>query len=144
MAWFLLSKTAFGRYIYAVGGNADAAHLSGVRVHRIRTVAFVISGLTASIAGVLVASRVATGQADAGLGLEISAIAAIVIGGTSINGGEGAVWRTVFGVLLVTLVGNGFNLLNLNPIWQQVFMGAVILAAVAIDSWSKKSEGTFR
>jgi ribose transport system permease protein len=144
VGWFLLSKTAFGRYIYAVGGNPDAAHLSGVRVHRIRMVAFVISGLTASIAGVLVASRVATGQADAGLGLEISAIAAIVIGGTSINGGEGAVWRTVFGVLLVTLVGNGFNLLNLNPIWQQVFMGAVILAAVAIDSWSKKSDGTFR
>jgi ribose transport system permease protein len=144
VGWFLLSRTAFGRYIYAVGGNPDAAHLSGVRVHRIRTVAFVISGLTASIAGVLVASRVATGQADAGLGLEISAIAAIVIGGTSINGGEGAVWRTVFGVLLVTLVGNGFNLLNLNPIWQQVFMGAVILAAVAIDSWSKKSEGTLR
>jgi ribose transport system permease protein len=144
VGWFLLSRTAFGRYIYAVGGNPDAAHLSGVRVHRIRTVAFVISGLTASLAGVLVASRVATGQADAGLGLEISAIAAIVIGGTSINGGEGAVWRTVFGVLLVTLVGNGFNLLNLNPIWQQVFMGAVILAAVAIDSWSKKSEGTLR
>jgi ribose transport system permease protein len=144
VGWFLLSRTAFGRYIYAVGGNSDAAHLSGVRVHRIRTAAFIISGLTASIAGVLVASRVATGQADAGLGLEISAIAAIVIGGTSINGGEGAVWRTVFGVLLVTLVGNGFNLLNLNPIWQQVFMGAVILAAVAIDSWSKKSEGTLR
>lgn len=138
VGWFLLSKTAFGRYIYAVGGNSDAAHLSGVRVNRIRIAAFVLSGLTASIAGVLVASRVATGQADAGLGLEISAIAAIVIGGTSINGGEGAVWRTVFGVLLVTLVGNGFNLLNLNPIWQQVFMGAVILAAVAIDSWSKK------
>jgi ribose transport system permease protein len=144
VAWFVMERTVFGRYIYAVGGNSDAAHLSGVRVHRIRTVAFVISGLTASVAGVLVASRVATGQADAGLGLEISAIAAIVIGGTSINGGEGAVWRTVFGVLLVTLVGNGFNLLNLNPIWQQVFMGAVILAAVAIDSWSKKSEGTLR
>ena len=62
-----------------------------------------------------------------------------MIGGTSINGGEGAVWRTVFGVLLVTLVGNGFNLLNLNPIWQQVFMGAVILAAVAIDAWARKT-----
>jgi ribose transport system permease protein len=144
VGWFLLSKTSFGRYIFAVGGNSDAAHLSGVRVNRIRIVAFALSGLTASIAGVLVASRVATGQADAGLGLEISAIAAIVIGGTSINGGEGAVWRTVFGVLLVTLVGNGFNLLNLNPIWQQVFMGAVILAAVAIDSWSKKSGGALR
>jgi ribose transport system permease protein len=137
ITWFLLSRTAFGRYIYAAGGNAEAARLSGVRVDRIRAAAFVISGLAAAIAGVLVASRVSTGQADAGLGLEISAIAAIVIGGTSINGGEGAVWRTVFGVLLVTLVGNGFNLLNVDPIWQQVFQGAVILGAVAIDSWSK-------
>lgn len=139
LTWFILSKTTFGRYIYAVGGNSEAAHLSGVRVNGIRIGTFVISGLTASIAGVLVASRVSTGQADAGLGLEISAIAAIVIGGTSINGGEGAVWRTVFGVLLVTLVGNGFNLLNINPIWQQVFTGAVILGAVALDSWSKKT-----
>jgi ribose transport system permease protein len=139
LTWLMLSKTTFGRYIYAVGGNPEAAHLSGVRVNSIRIGTFVISGLTASIAGVLVASRVSTGQADAGLGLEISAIAAIVIGGTSINGGEGAVWRTVFGVLLVTLVGNGFNLLNINPIWQQVFTGAVILGAVALDSWSKKT-----
>jgi ribose transport system permease protein len=139
VAWFVLSKTSFGRYIYAVGGNPDAAYLSGVRINRIRIATFIISGLTASIAGVLVASRVATGQADAGLGLEINAIAAIVIGGTSINGGEGAVWRTFFGVLLVTLVGNGFNLLNINPIWQQVFTGAVILAAVAIDSWTKRT-----
>ncbi|MFC7550792.1 ABC transporter permease [Plantactinospora sp. GCM10030261] len=136
--WFLLSRTAFGRYVYATGGNPEAANLSGVRVNRIRTIAFMISGLAAACAGVLVASRVSTGQADAGLGMEINAIAAIVIGGTSINGGEGAVWRTVFGVLLVTLVGNGFNLLNVNPIWQQVFQGAVILAAVALDSWSKR------
>lgn len=141
ITWFVLARTAFGRYVFAVGGNAQAARLSGVRVHRIRTMAFVISGLAAATAGVLVASRVSTGQADAGLGLEINAIAAIVIGGTSINGGEGAVWRTLFGVLLVTLVGNGFNLLNVNPIWQQVFQGAVILGAVALDSWSKRDSG---
>lgn len=138
ITWFLLTRTTFGRYVFAAGGNPEAARLSGVRVNWIRIGTFVISGLAAGTAGVLVASRVSTGQADAGLGLEINAIAAIVIGGTSINGGEGAVWRTVFGVLLVTLVGNGFNLLNVNPIWQQVFQGAVILGAVAIDSWSKR------
>lgn len=138
LTWFLLARTTFGRYIYAVGGNAEAAKLSGVRINRIQTIAFVTSGLAAGTAGVLSASRVATGQADAGIGLEINAIAAILIGGTSISGGEGAVWRTVFGVLLVTLIGNGFNLLDVNPIWQQVFQGAVILGAVALDSWSRR------
>lgn len=137
ITWFVLARTTFGRYIYAVGGNPEAAKLSGVRVNQIRTATFVISGLAAGIAGVLSASRVSTGQADAGIGLEINAIAAILIGGTSMNGGEGAVWRTGFGVLLVTLIGNGFNLLNFNPIWQQVFQGAVILGAVALDSWSR-------
>jgi len=137
LTWFLLARTTFGRYLYAVGGNSEAAKLSGVRVNRIQTIAFVISGLAAGTAGVLSASRVATGQADAGIGLEINAIAAILIGGTSISGGEGAVWRTLFGVLLVTLIGNGFNLLDVNPIWQQVFQGAVILGAVALDSWSR-------
>ncbi len=136
--WFLLARTTFGRYSYAAGGNPEAARLSGVQVNRIRTITFVISGLAAATAGVLSASRVATGQADAGMGLEINAIAAILIGGTSISGGEGAVWRTVFGLFLVILIGNGFNLLDVNPIWQQVFQGAVILGAVALDSWTKR------
>lgn len=140
ITWFLLSRTVFGRYVYASGGNPTAATLSGVRVGVVQAVTFTISGLTAGIAGVLVASRVATGQADAGMGLEINAIAAIVIGGTSINGGEGAVWKTVFGVLLVTLVGNGMNLLNVNPIWREIFQGAIILGAVAIDAWSRKRD----
>jgi ribose transport system permease protein len=141
ITWFLLARTTFGRYIFAVGGNPEAAKLSGVSVNQIRTATFVISGLAAAIAGVLSASRVSTGQADAGIGLEINAIAAILIGGTSIAGGEGAVWRTGFGILLVTLIGNGFNLLDFNPIWQQVFQGAVILGAVALDSWSRGKDG---
>jgi ribose transport system permease protein len=136
--WFLAARTTFGRYLYASGGNPEAARLSGVQVDRVRIITFVVSGLAAATAGVLSASRVATGQADAGMGLEINAIAAILIGGTSISGGEGAVWRTVFGLFLVVLVGNGFNLLDVNPIWQQVFQGAVILGAVALDSWSKR------
>lgn len=142
ITWFLLSRTAFGRYIYASGGNQEAARLSGVRVHRIRIITFVVSAACAGIAGLLVASRVATGQADSGIGLEITAIAAIVIGGTSIAGGEGAIWRTVLGVLLLTLVGNGFNLLNIDPIYQQIFQGAIILVAVGIDAWSREDVAT--
>ncbi len=142
VTWFLLSKTTLGRYIYAAGGNPEAARLSGVRVHLVRTTTFLISAFCAGLAGLLVSSRVATGQADSGIGLEITAIAAIVIGGTSLAGGEGAIWRTVLGVLLLTLVGNGFNLLNLDPIYQQIFQGAIILAAVAIDAWSRKESTT--
>lgn len=137
VVWFILNRTAFGRHIYATGDNAEAARLSGVRTGLVRFLTFVISGLCAAIAGLIISSRVATGQADAGVGMEISAIAAIIIGGTSIAGGEGSVWRTLFGVLLLTLIGNGFNLLNLNPIYQQAFTGLIILIAVAIDAWSR-------
>jgi len=138
IVWFILDFTAFGRYIYATGGNKEAAELSGVRTNLIRYITFVISGITAAVAGIIMSSRVATGQADSGLGIEITAIAAIVIGGTSIAGGEGSAWRTLFGVLLLTLIGNGFNLLNLNPIYQQAFTGLIILIAVAIDAWSRQ------
>jgi ribose transport system permease protein len=98
----------------------------------------VISGLAAGVAGILISSKVATGQPDVGVGLEISAIAAIVIGGTSIMGGEGAIWRTVLGLLLLALIRNGFNLLNIDPIFQQIFQGAIILAAVGIDAWVRR------
>jgi ribose transport system permease protein len=135
---FLLRATTFGRYILAAGGNQEAARLAGVRVDLVRSATFALSGLGAGLSGILVSSRVATGQADAGAGLEISAIAAIVIGGTSILGGEGAIWRTVLGLLLLALVRNGFNLLNINPIFQQIFQGAIILAAVAVDAWARR------
>jgi ribose transport system permease protein len=136
---FLLSRSAAGRYIYAAGGNPEAARLSGIRVGLVRTATYAVSGLSAGIAGVLVTSRVATGQADAGTGIELAVIAAIVIGGTSILGGEGAVWRTVLGVLLLAMIGNGFNLLGVNPIYQQILQGGIILTAVAVDAWARKS-----
>ena len=135
----LLGRTTFGRYVYAVGGNAEAARLSGIRVGLVRGVTFALSGLAAGLAGVVVASRVSTGQADTGAGLELAAIAAIVIGGTSILGGEGAIWRTVLGVVLITLIGNGFNLLNVDPTYQQIFQGVIILLAVGIDAWARRS-----
>ena len=136
---FLLTRTTFGRYIYAVGANPAAARLSGVRVSRVRMATFALSGLSAGLAGIIVSSRISTGQADAGIGIEFSVIAAVVIGGTSIYGGEGAIWRTVLGVLFLAMIGNGFNLLNINPTYQQIIQGAVILAAVGVDAWSRRS-----
>jgi ribose transport system permease protein len=136
--WLLLSRTAFGRYLYAVGGNPEAARLSGLRVDVIRGTTFVISGISAGLAGVIVASRVAGAQADAGIGLELSAIAAAVIGGTSILGGEGAIWRTVLGVLLLAMITNGSNLLNIDPTYQQILQGAIIVVAVSGDAWSRR------
>jgi ribose transport system permease protein len=138
---FLLAATRFGRYVYAAGGNAEAARLAGVGVNRVRTTTFAMSGLAAGLAGLVVSSRVSTGQADAGIGLEISAIAAIVIGGTSIQGGEGAIWRTVLGLMLLALVRNGFNLLNIDPIFQEIIQGAIILVAVGVDAWARRRSG---
>lgn len=131
---FLLWRTVLGRYLKASGGNEQAARLSGVRVGNVRTLAFVISGLSAALAGVLSASQISTGQADVGVGLELTAVAAIVVGGTSIRGGEGAVWRTMVGVFLLALIGNGFNLLSINSVYQQVVYGAIILLAAGVDA----------
>ncbi len=138
-ATVILTRTTLGRYIFAVGGNAEAARLAGIRVNVIRVTTFGLSGLAAGIAGVLVASRISQGQADTGGDLTLTTIAAVVIGGTSILGGEGAVWRSVLGVLLLSLIGNGFNLLNINPVYQQIVEGAIIVLAVAFDSWSRRS-----
>lgn len=133
---FLLTRTRFGRYIFAVGGNPEAARLSGIRVDLIRTATFVYSGVCASLAGIIATSRVSTGQADAGVGIELAAIAAIVIGGTSILGGEGAAWRSVLGVLLIAMIGNGFNVMNIDPFYQSIVQGLIILVAVAVDARS--------
>lgn len=136
---FLLHRTTFGRYIYATGGNAEAARLSGVRVDLVRWTTFAISGLTAGIAGMIIASRVSTGQPDVGVGIEFDVIAAVVVGGSSILGGAGAIWRTVVGVLLLAMIQNGFNLMNVDAVYQRIFFGAIILFAVAVDAWSRRS-----
>jgi ribose transport system permease protein len=135
----LLWRTALGRYIYASGGNAEAARLAGVSVSVTRVIAFTLSGLAAALAGVLDVSRTSTGEPSAAAGIELTVIAAVVIGGTSIYGGEGAIWRTVLGVLLLTLIGNGFDLLNVDATYQQIIQGGIILAAVGVDSWSRRS-----
>jgi ribose transport system permease protein len=137
---FLLSRTAFGRYIYAVGGNAEAARLAGVRVGFVRAMTFAISGLSGGIAGVILSSEVATAQANAdNLGNTFNAITAVVLGGISILGGEGAIWRAVLGAFFLVLIGNGFNLLDVQPVYQSVFTGAILLVAVSLDSWARRT-----
>lgn len=130
--WFLLKRTMFGRHVFAVGGNASAAELSGIRVSRVRISVFMLSGLAAGLAAAISVSRIASGQPQAGLGMELEAIAAIILGGTSIYGGVGAVWRSVAGVYLIALIGNGFDIMNVNPQLKDLVTGAIILAAVAL------------
>ena len=130
---FLLNRTAFGRRVFAVGGNEEAAVLSGVRTDRVKTATFAIAGLAAGLASIIATSRVALGQASAGEGMELQAIAAVILGGTSIYGGAGAVWRSLGGVFLLALISNGFNILNADPFYRDLATGLVILAAIGIS-----------
>jgi ribose transport system permease protein len=132
----LLATTTAGRYMYAAGGNAAAARLAGVRVDGIRILAFAITGTAAGLAGVLDTSNSlsASLQTTANDNLTFTVIAGVVIGGTSILGGEGAVWRSVVGVLFIALVDNGYALLGYDPLWYPVTLGALLLAAVALDA----------
>lgn len=134
----LLARTTFGRYVYATGGNAEAARLGGVRVNGIRVATFALSGVAAAMAGVLDASRVLSAQASSGQFLTFTVLTGIIVGGTSIMGGEGSIRRTVIGCLFVALVANGFNLLGLDPFYQQITLGVILLLAVGIDAWSRR------
>ncbi len=134
----LLARSTAGRYMYASGGNAEAARLAGVRVDAIRVLTFVISGGAAGLAGVIDASRVLSAQSSSGDALAFTVLAGIVVGGTSIMGGEGAVWRTFLGVLFIALIGNGYDLLGLDPLYEQITLGVILLAAVGIDSWARQ------
>ena len=136
---FALWGTTFGRRIYAVGGNEEAARLSGVRTPLIHISVFAINGVCAAAAGMVLASRAGSAQPGMGVGLELTAIAAVVIGGTSILGGAGAVWRTVVGVIILTVIGNGFNLLHWDTTYQQVVTGVLIFVAVAADAWLSRA-----
>jgi len=134
----LLARTTFGRYVYATGGNAEAARLGGVPVNTIRVATFALSGVAAAMAGVLDASRVLSAQASSGSFLTFTVLTGIIVGGTSIMGGEGSIRRTVIGCLFVALVANGFNLLGLDPFYQQITLGVILLLAVGIDAWSRR------
>jgi ribose transport system permease protein len=134
---FLLNRTTFGRRVYAVGGNEEAAVLSGVRVNVVKIATFALTGFAAGLASAIATSRISMGQPQAGAGMELDAIAAVILGGTSIYGGQGAVWRSVAGVLLLSLIGNAFNILNVNPFFKDLTTGLIIVAAVALSAIGK-------
>ncbi len=135
----LLSRTSFGRYTVASGGNAEAARLAGVRVNLIRVVAFTLSGGAAGLGGVIDISRLLSAQAGSGgNALAFTVLAGIVVGGTSIAGGEGSVWRTAIGVLFIALIGNGIDLLGVDPLYQQIVLGVILLIAVGLDAWARQ------
>ena len=133
VAWVLLARTPFGRHVYAIGGNEQATRLSGIRVRRIKVWVYVISGLTTAIAAIVFISRVSSGQANAGTGFELDAIAAVVLGGTSISGGRGSVIGTLIGAALLGILNNGLNMMNIEPYPQLIIKGAIILAATYIS-----------
>lgn len=135
IAWLLLMRTPFGRHVYATGGNRDAAWLSGVRVNRVLMAVYVLCGLSAGLAGVLVASRLNAGYPRAGELYELDAVAAVVVGGTSLFGGRGSIWGTLAGAFFIGILNNGLNLYNVSPYDQMIVKGVVLLAAASLDRW---------
>lgn len=130
---FIASRTSYGRSVYAIGGNANAARLSGIAVGRVRVVLFVTAGLLAAVSAVLMTARLGSGNAGAATGLEFDVIAAVVIGGTALSGGRGTMVGTMLGVLVITLIGNGLVLLGINPFFQEVIRGVIIVGAVLLN-----------
>lgn len=130
----VLNKTKFGTYIYAIGGNRESARLSGVPIKKVEIAVFTIIGLLSAFAGLVLASRMYSGQPSVGAGYELDAIAACVLGGVSMSGGKGRISGTVFGAMVIGFISNGLNLMNVNSFWQLVVKGIIILIAVVIDS----------
>lgn len=134
IAWFIQKKTSYGLGLYAIGGNANAAALSGINVVKVRTIAFLINGFLAALSGMVLAGRMNSTNPSMADGVEMDCIAAAVIGGTSMAGGEGQIWGTLIGALLMGVVRNGLNQLGISAFWQKVALGVVVLLAVTIDS----------
>jgi ribose/xylose/arabinose/galactoside ABC-type transport system permease subunit len=135
---FVLSRTRFGRYIYAIGGNEEAARLSGVPVRSVKLGAYAISGFCAGLAGVVLVGQLRSGGPDAGMLYELNAIAAAVIGGASLLGGVGTAWGALVGALLIGVLNNALDLLGVQSFWQEIAKGVIILLAVTFDVWTKR------
>ena len=131
--WFLLSRTTFGRYNYAIGGNEEAARLAGVPVERYKLTIFVVAGLIAGLSGMVLTARLGSGVPTLGTGYELTAITAVVLGGTSLFGGEGKIWGTIVGAAILALIGNGLNLLNVEAFYQSIVTGVVVIIAISLD-----------
>ena len=135
LSWLVLMRTPFGRHVYAVGGNAEAARLSGIRVERVQLVVYSVCGTCAGLAGILVASRLNAGYPRAGEFYELDAIAAVVVGGTSLFGGRGSIWGTLAGAFFIGVLNNGLNLFRVSTYDQLILKGVVLLAAASLDRW---------
>lgn len=138
IAGLILSKTVFGRYVYSIGSNEEAAHLSGININFHKLMIYVMCGLFSGLAGVLMTARLVSAQPSAGTGYELNAIAAAVIGGASLIGGVGSVGGTIIGAFIMGVLQNGLNLLNVSPFWQEIAIGVVIILAVYLDQIRRK------
>lgn len=136
--WFILKYTTFGRYVYAVGGNEKSAKTSGINTRMVIFVVYIISGALAALAGLILAARTTSALPQAGVAYELDAIAAVVIGGTSLSGGVGTLTGTLIGALIIGVINNGLDLLGVSSYYQQVIKGAIIVAAVLLDASRKK------
>ena len=141
IASFMINRTQLGRHMYAVGGNAQAAQFSGINVKKVKFIIYTYTGLMAGLAGLVTASRLYSGQPTAGDGAEMDAIAAVVVGGTSMSGGSGRLGGTLIGVLIIGVLNNGLNLMGVDSNWQYVVKGLVILLAVYVDWIRNKKAG---
>jgi ribose transport system permease protein len=135
---FILSRTTLGRSIVAVGGNREAAHVSGINVNRTKFLVYLISGGLAAVGGMMLSGRLASANAHMANLMELSTIAAVVIGGTALFGGEGRVSGTIIGVFIIGLLANGLNILGLSDFWQRVATGLIIIVVVALDQWRRR------
>jgi ribose transport system permease protein len=141
VGWYILRYTALGRSIYAVGGNREAARVSGINIDRTKIYAYAISGLMAAIAGLVMTGRLNSANALMAEGEELRSIAAVVIGGTNLFGGEGGAIGSLIGALIIGVLGNGLNLLNVSPFWQRIAQGLVIILVVIFDQWRRRRIG---
>ncbi len=139
LAHFFLNNFRLGRHIYAVGGNENAARVAGISVSGVKLFAYTLCGLLTGLAGVVLAARITTGQPNAGVAYELDAIAAVVIGGTSLAGGVGTIWGTILGVLLIGVINNGLDLLMVSSYYQAVIKGVIIVGAVWLDRRQTRS-----
>ena len=140
LAAVILNFTSAGRSMYAVGGNMEASRLSGINVHKTQVMVFVLSGIFAAVAGLVIAGRLHSAQPQAATGYEMDAIASVVIGGASLSGGKGKVSGTFIGAILLAVIRNGLNILNVSSFWQQVVIGLVIAFAVSFDTLRRKED----
>ena len=139
ISWMLLNKTKFGRYVYAVGGNDRAARASGINPDSIVVKAFIYNGILCAIAGIVLMSRINSGQPAGGVGYEFDAITAVVVGGTSLMGGTGTITGTIIGSMIIGVINNILNLMNVSSYWQQIIKGLIIAIAVILDVWTKSA-----